>query len=296
MSGFEKPLRFQFSSSSFNSLDIEREILSLKFCSTAFSNALKNIPNIVDGIPLNQIIVTDDKNKFPLQTFGLASERAVLSPDGTLYIGLNPALTAEFNGQVISIGETVLHGLGHFSPAANAARARGDDNGVEDAAVAVQNTLRQEAGLPNYVRNGGTLSSKPWSYFYKNGGQCFPADIPILMADGSEKPIDAIRAGDLVVAIDNGHFVPGEVGRVYRNVTPEWLVLRAADGARDRFGELTVTPGHHFRRAASSFARIDDILREDGIILLADGAPVEVVAERVVYSAETAHLYEQAGA
>ncbi|HEX8165892.1 MAG TPA: hypothetical protein VF601_08900, partial [Beijerinckiaceae bacterium] len=91
-----------------------------------------------------------------------------------------------------------------------------------------------------------------------------------------------------------GRLVPGEVGRIYRNVTTEWLILRAADRSREKLGEITVTPGHHFRRSDGSFARIDDILREDATILLAEGTALKVVAERAVYSAETAHLYEQA--
>src|SRR3954462_7796824 len=70
--------------------------------------------------------------------------------------------------------------------------------------------------------------------------------------------------------------------------------LTTADGAQENTGKLTVTPGHLFRRSDGSFMRIDDILARDRIILLADGTPQRVTGERVVYSAETAHLYEQA--
>jgi hypothetical protein len=125
--------------------------------------------------------------------------------------------------------------------------------------------------------------------------RCFGVGTPVLMAGGNEQRIEEIRTGDVVLAVDaEGRLVPGEVGRIYGNVTTEWLILRTTDGSREKIGELTVTPGHHFRRTDRSFARIDDILRDDGIILLADGTPLKVTAERVVYSAETAHLYEEA--
>jgi hypothetical protein len=115
------------------------------------------------------------------------------------------------------------------------------------------------------------------------------------MAKGDEIPIESIRPGDTVLSIDGaGRLVPGEVGTIYRNVTTEWLVLLAANGSRDDFAEITVTPGHLFRRADGGFRRIDEIIAGDGEILLADGTRLRVAAERVVYSAETAHRYEQA--
>ena len=58
--------------------------------------------------------------------------------------------------------------------------------------------------------------------------------------------------------------------------------------------EMTVTPGHHFLAADGGFRRIDEILADDGRIVLADGTVVAVSAERIVYNAETAHLYEEA--
>ncbi len=58
--------------------------------------------------------------------------------------------------------------------------------------------------------------------------------------------------------------------------------------------ELTVTPGHRFYTPAGDFRRIDEIAAGDRKIVLADGSVAEITAERIVYSEETAHLYEQA--
>ncbi|MBU3890840.1 DUF4214 domain-containing protein [Methylosinus sp. KRF6] len=55
-----------------------------------------------------------------------------------------------------------------------------------------------------------------------------------------------------------------------------------------------MTPGHLFYTPDGGFRRIDEIMAGDGKIVLADGTVIEVTAERVVYSEETAHLYEQA--
>ncbi|WP_159289192.1 beta strand repeat-containing protein [Methylosinus sporium] len=55
-----------------------------------------------------------------------------------------------------------------------------------------------------------------------------------------------------------------------------------------------MTPGHHFCTATGDFRRIDEIMMNDRKVVLADGAVIEVAAERIVYSQETAHLYEEA--
>ncbi|QFU17013.1 Hint domain-containing protein [Microvirga thermotolerans] len=69
---------------------------------------------------------------------------------------------------------------------------------------------------------------------------CFLADTPILMADGSEKPIQDIRPGDMVMAFDPkannglGDRQPARVRRTFQNVTKTIIDLRG----------LRMTPGH----------------------------------------------------
>ncbi|MGB9367024.1 MAG: FG-GAP-like repeat-containing protein [Xanthobacteraceae bacterium] len=117
----------------------------------------------------------------------------------------------------------------------------------------------------------------------------------ILLADGTEKPIEAITAGDLVMAFDgslgaHGRLVPRAVTRTFQGLTDEWVVLRAADvGA---FDSLTVTPSHRFLAADGGFRRIEDILQEDRRVVLTDGSILSVTADRLNYSTNTAHLYE----
>lgn len=70
--------------------------------------------------------------------------------------------------------------------------------------------------------------------------RCFLAGTPILMADGSTKPIEAIRPGDEVAAFDPdaqqglGPLRPGKVTRTFTNVTRSIINLRG----------LHMTPGH----------------------------------------------------
>jgi hypothetical protein len=44
------------------------------------------------------------------------------------------------------------------------------------------------------------LFGKPQPAWYQRRGTCFPAGTPIAMADGTEKPIEAVRVGDMVLS------------------------------------------------------------------------------------------------
>ena len=75
------------------------------------------------------------------------------------------------------------------------------------------------------------------------------------------------------------------VTRIFQNITDTWITL--SNG-------LTVTPGHHFLDAFGKFRTIEDILRTDSQIVLADGTITTVTGEYIDYSEATAQLYEQA--
>ena len=119
--------------------------------------------------------------------------------------------------------------------------------------------------------------------------KCFAKGTAVSLWGGKSKPIEAILAGDRVVAfgdtVSRGELSCGAVTRVFTGVTEEWLVL--SDG-------LVVTPGHHFLGADGRFRAIADILTTDSLIVLKDGSVTHVAGEYVRYSQETAHLYEQA--
>src|SRR5262245_18567852 len=140
------------------------------------------------------------------------------------------------------------------------------------------------------------------SPFLNQGPRCFVAGTAILLADGTKKSIEEIRVGDEVLAFDpsqkNGraHGVPGKVTRLFTNISSEWLVLRTTGAGQENPVELTVTPGHSFLATDGSFQRIDQILADDSRIVLANGTITAVAAERIVDSAETASLYQEAEA
>lgn len=100
--------------------------------------------------------------------------------------------------------------------------------------------------------------------------RCFLPGTPILMADGSETPIERIRIGDLVMAFDpaaaqgRGALAPRRVTRTFRNTARTILDLRG----------LRMTPGHVCLTDGGAFETIAGILRRDGILVSRDGTSV----------------------
>lgn len=128
---------------------------------------------------------------------------------------------------------------------------------------------------------------------------CFPALVLICVGRDRCKLISQISVGDIVLAFDasfNGvesGLVPRRVTRIFRNVTTEWIKLSWWDG--DDARELVVTPGHHFLDQFGNFPPLSEMIKDGrATIVLASGELMEVTAERIVYSAETAHLFERA--
>jgi hypothetical protein len=127
---------------------------------------------------------------------------------------------------------------------------------------------------------------------------CFAAGTPILMADGSEKPIEKIRVGDLVLgfqpneALGRGPLCPGKVTRLFYNATDTWLQLSLSN-SDERPSFLTTTPEHRFLSVDGSFRRIDEIIQNERQIVLRDGSVAEISARRISYSSETASLYTE---
>ncbi|MBP5621028.1 MAG: hypothetical protein J6X44_03330, partial [Thermoguttaceae bacterium] len=74
---------------------------------------------------------------------------------------------------------------------------------------------------------------------------CFAAGTPVLMADGTRKPIETIRPGDMVLASDHldpeSKPVPARVARFFDNGLKEVVRVRFEGGT-----ELVCTPGHRF--------------------------------------------------
>ncbi|WP_084798367.1 LysM peptidoglycan-binding domain-containing protein [Pleomorphomonas koreensis] len=133
------------------------------------------------------------------------------------------------------------------------------------------------------------------------GVQCFPPSTTIHTRNLGLIPISELSVGEEVLSFGNdqsgrGDLVPRRVTRLFRNITTEWVILNWQETGETR--ELTCTPSHHFLDEFGNFPTIGDILKRNGgteaTIVLADGRLQRVSARRVVYSAETAHLYERA--
>jgi len=98
-------------------------------------------------------------------------------------------------------------------------------------------------------------------------GKCFLPHTPITLADGTTKPIAAIRPGDMVLSPDKtGALVPARVTRTFVNDVAHVL----------DFHGTGVTPGHVFLCGAGRFqgrhVLLLDILRDDGAVVRQDGS------------------------
>ncbi|WP_208352882.1 calcium-binding protein [Pseudaestuariivita rosea] len=129
--------------------------------------------------------------------------------------------------------------------------------------------------------------------------RCFPAYTPILTNEGEVSQISSLKPGDTVLAFDpavdlgRSGLVPRKIVRLYHNVTTEWLKLSWTENGEQK--ELISTPGHHFLDQFGDFPTVENMLRDGhATVVLASGELTEVTAERIVYSAETADLFERA--
>jgi hypothetical protein len=115
---------------------------------------------------------------------------------------------------------------------------------------------------------------------------CFLADTPILMADGTEKPIQDICPGDMVMSFDGGYkkgrgrLKPGRVSKTFVNTASMIINLRG----------LKCTPGHVFLNGEGQFEKISTILKKDGTIVDKDGVELRARTGAVVGSPEDALL------
>lgn len=119
---------------------------------------------------------------------------------------------------------------------------------------------------------------------------CFPSDTRIHTANQNSKAINIVQIGDFVLAFDpkansgRGDLVTRRVTRLFRNITQEWLNL--SNG-------MTVTARHRFLNEFGAFEEAQSICARGGFMVKADGSFLKVTAERIVYSEQTRHLYEE---
>lgn len=139
----------------------------------------------------------------------------------------------------------------------------------------------------------GTFTNASCSDNYGScGGGCFAAGVEILMADGSTKPIEEIKKGDVVMSYDIYHpdskLVPNKVVATvsYENKR----VLRIN-------GLFIVTPDHKFPQLGKKGARKAGEFRLGDKLIAEDGSTIEITkmeyldAPQTVYNFEVEHFH-----
>ncbi|WP_422383840.1 hypothetical protein [Roseibium album] len=143
-----------------------------------------------------------------------------------------------------------------------------------------------------YLKSKGLLTQMQ-DYAFSNEydfTKCFLAGTPISMWDGTEKPIEFVKPGDVVTSYDeDGNLVPGRVSKTKENRVKHIL---------DVFGLMT-TPGHVTLCGDGKFegqhVPMIDILRSDSALILEDGSmkraatnfPVGSIEDRFVHTIVT---------
>ncbi|MDO4258066.1 MAG: polymorphic toxin-type HINT domain-containing protein [Actinomycetaceae bacterium] len=102
---------------------------------------------------------------------------------------------------------------------------------------------------------------------------CFTADTPVLMADGTSKPISDVAVGDEVSSVDpaTGETVPAMVENVLIHEDVPTMVVTTSDGT------IETTATHPFYVQGYGFTPAED-LREGDRLRSSDGQEITVVA------------------
>ena len=162
-------------------------------------------------------------------------------------------------------------------------------NELQDNRVRINALLNQAV---NAINNGNTI---PTNYFTDPNISlevCFVAGTPILMADGTTKPIEQIEPGDEVLAAD--HLNPTEkptaakVLRFFDNGLKSVVKLTFANPETNETQEITCTPEHPFYVITKGWTLAANLLPGDNC-LSAEGKPI-AFRERITLDAPQ-HVY-----
>lgn len=132
-----------------------------------------------------------------------------------------------------------------------------------------------------------TPSATP-DYSAPDGGACFAAGTPVVVADNMTKSIDKLRLGDFVLARDEktGSICPRRIRHIYMHHVQSTLLMDLNNGE-----QIETTGRHHFAVAKKGFRAADDL--ESGSTLLTYNAKDVVVsgveprsAATIVYNLE----------
>jgi RHS repeat-associated protein len=148
---------------------------------------------------------------------GSAGPHALTSgSDGSIF-------TYDENGNMVSMTDSQLKTTNYIYDAENRLKS-----------VKINNQTKA-----SFVYDGDGGRTKKTLYKYSGGGGCFLAGTPILMADGTNKPIEKVKVGDLVLSFDeeNNLLVADSVKQNFIHKTDEYFILN---------GSLRVTGEHPF--------------------------------------------------
>jgi len=217
----------------------------------------------VTGPPSVSMSITDGTNKVAIsgqldangnivngtgavgEVVGPAEGRISISTDGTVSVQVNLDSTPDTLGNKIQ--QTVKFSVN--IPAAAEAFNQSVESYKNYIKAIDSNIIQQTLEKQDLIDNGIP--------------QCFLAGTPILMSDGTEKPIEDIKPGDEVMAFDGGDsqgrgpLAPKKVTRLFRNVTKSIIDLRG----------LKMTPGHMVLSDNGDWLTIADVLRNDRSIV-----------------------------
>ncbi|WP_405470869.1 ricin-type beta-trefoil lectin domain protein [Streptomyces canus] len=158
-----------------------------------------------------------------------------------------------------------------------------------DAVKALDAALKTRIGVLNAWRGlraarleADAVAGISESTLRKLGRDCltdsFPAGTPVLLADGTTKPIDRIAYGDELLATDPDAGVtrPARVTATYSHPADRLLEITLADG-----GQILTTPGHRLYVTGRGWVEASDLHLKDRL-RTATGAADAVVGVRAV--------------
>lgn len=199
-------------------------------------------------------------------------------------------------GNYLSGGLQVVGGVFELGTIAKAGTvAAKAEIASERMGVRVSETVAEEAGTASRNATNGIAEEAGASSRCIDGVECFVAGTLVTMGDGSLKPIEQVREGDLVMSRDevSGKTEPKKVTSLSSHLAPATMALTLSDGSH-----VECTPDHPFYVLNKGWTPA----RESGIgtsIVTRAGPAVQVTAvenfDRSAkvfnFSVEDAHSY-----
>ncbi|MFJ5138729.1 ricin-type beta-trefoil lectin domain protein [Streptomyces sp. NPDC088707] len=156
--------------------------------------------------------------------------------------------------------------------------------GIADALRALRNLRLNPEALAAIEYEAGLAES----IFIKCEKNSFPATTPVLMADGSRRPISTLQVGDAVLAGDpaTGVVRPEPVTDTFRHASDDLVTIGLADGTT-----LDTTPGHKIYAEERGWILASD-LRPGDLLLRPDGQPLAVTGVRGAADTASRQVYD----